>query len=953
MAYNNINNKVLTENSLLDEIVWNAQIMIRDTVLKDQVEADLYEDLETMTQGDILLGIKDKTVRFDIFVYTRDILSQIPSLSTSQVEYYEKHNDLIPQDIRPQLLQLASEKFLNNYTEKNNYYRYLHGLPDYDITGDWKGLYVDKNTISERGLMPDVTRYPLIGPQYDYVLIHELDISTIELLYETDIIDKIINDTNLLDSLRLTKKDVRYLRRMGPRSIDIYDARKAAKFELLYCPSADAIEVENRYRELIEANRRITLYTIYSEAYKFQSDYYDRFMIIMIIIQTMIDMVIELPEYIIRRDIFDVRTCKYIFESNGVEYFPDIPLKYQVALVKNLNKIIKFKSTDKCLIDICSIFGCKNINIFKYHILKSRRNFNDDTEDYMNQTVFDKKTNTEKEDELANYDLKFVKVPIFKNFDNYIRSNKNILSYDTVTSGDAYWTGDRDTAEVMNMIKEQDFTLLRSKYYSIEALLDLTERTFQLVYFTNILMYNKIDKSKLKVTLPNISTKKEFELTDVIALLYTLAYLYYGAEDTIMDTQSKVLSVLGFNFEADLTKIGEYIYNNYQGKTLEELGVHGFKIPPMDKILTYKQLMEIYTTNKNIYDHVKNMLINPPNKEMYDIYRYIYKSLFIMKLNMEQYKLPNGNIAHTYSEFFSHKDSLIYTFIEEIKSINDSGKRQTACVNAIQSITNYLRDYLDEDKINFIYIFGNLPSISLDFIKHYIEEIINFFKSFKIFTHDMSMTYRFTDKYDNYIQIIDWMLLKYIFHKSEVVKIEDWIANNKVGITKDTYTDIMDKVWLYINRTLSKNYSEFMDNYKYTRLTKSIKVVQEYFSKFYSDEFMNKQILDEMFILYTTLLCTDNSIPHDDIYKILYYLHKDEYIKDYIKDSIFTNVIHSKVSDRFDISYDIMKKDKYSLATKAILGREIIFKSNINMQISTYYDADIIYDNIQIIPTYE
>ena len=64
--------------------------------------------------------------------------------------------------------------------------------------------------------------------------------------------------------------------------------------------------------------------------------------------------------------------CKYIFESNGVKYFDDIPLKYQIALVKNLNKLIKFKSTDKCIVDIISIFGINNIEVFKYYIMKDR-----------------------------------------------------------------------------------------------------------------------------------------------------------------------------------------------------------------------------------------------------------------------------------------------------------------------------------------------------------------------------------------------------------------------------------------------------------------------------------------------------------------------------------------------------------------------------------------------------
>ena len=106
--------------------------------------------------------------------------------------------------------------------------------------------------------------------------------------------------------------------------------------------------------------------TIYSQAYKFQSDYYDRFIMIMIIIQSFIDMIELSPEYIIQRELFDLRTIQYVFESQGVEFFPDIPLKYQKRLVKNLNTLIKYKSCDKNLLDIVSLFGFDNIELFKY-----------------------------------------------------------------------------------------------------------------------------------------------------------------------------------------------------------------------------------------------------------------------------------------------------------------------------------------------------------------------------------------------------------------------------------------------------------------------------------------------------------------------------------------------------------------------------------------------------------
>ena len=109
---------------------------------------------------------------------------------------------------------------------------------------------------------------------------------------------------------------------------------------------------------------------IYFQATEVRNKYYDRIMMIMIIVQAFDDMIIRAPEYIIRRDVFDLRTIQYIFDSCGVEFFPDIPLKYQKRLVKNLNRLIKYKSCDKNLIDISKLFGFDNIQLFKYWLMK-------------------------------------------------------------------------------------------------------------------------------------------------------------------------------------------------------------------------------------------------------------------------------------------------------------------------------------------------------------------------------------------------------------------------------------------------------------------------------------------------------------------------------------------------------------------------------------------------------
>lgn len=944
-------NKVLTDNPLLDEIVWNAKMLARGVVLKDQTEADRYETLESVQNGDMLIAINQYNVRFDRFLYTEELLRKVPNISEEQVIAWSRDNSLIPENMQSTLLRYAVEDFSNNYIEKNKYYRMLHGEPSYDETGEWQGLWIDVNTIKINNQMPDISPYYISMEGTDYQLIHRLSLGLSEILFDSGAIDHIIHDDDLLSGFGLSKSDVLYLKYIGSRSIEYYDARVAERFEMLYCPSADSVEVEVRFKELLEANRLCTLYTVYSEAYKFQSDYYDRFMMIMIIVQTMIDMIVELPEYLIRRDVFDTRTCQYIFEANGVEYFPEIPIKFQVALVKNLNKLIKFKSTDKCLVDICSIFGCKSIQIFKYYILKDRKVTTATDLEYFNKEkeIEDSEGHTETVmDEDSNYDVKFVKVPILDSYDDYIRRESNIYDYDSIIDGDGYWNGDKNYDMVLEEIKDMDFTLLRSKYYSVEAMIDITERMFELVYFMNILLYNHVDKSKLLVSLPSISTKSNFELVDVILTLYSLSYIYYGVEDEIMDTQGKVLQILGFNFEADLNAIGEYLFENHGRLSLKDLHCEGFMIPE-EGILTYKQLELIYTTNKDIYDHVMFQLTHPLKKEIYDSYMYIYKSLFITRLNMEYFTLPNGKMAETYTDFLTFKEPLLAAFLMEVKSINTTDKRQTACINAIQSITTYLKDYIDQDMVDFDNIFSGLPSISLDFIKKYVQKVIDFFKSFKIFTHDMSITYLFQDKFHNTIFMIDWILIKYFFEKAEVIKIEDWIKSNFVHMEPHEKIEHIDKIWLSIDRWIQRNFSDYY-NEKWKDYTNIIRDMSEYYSHF--DSFEEIEIVDEVYRLLVSIILSTRYDINDEIIDKIYTLEKEEFFTDTIQDMIVNMIVDVEYHQRLrpiDRKSYISFMDLYT--RRASMMNDRIGKSTIS-QILNDGKYNIM-DNHYVIHTYE
>lgn len=773
--------KTYTDNPLLDQIIYEVKGMIADgIILMDTDEADKNETIESLKMADRYAQIIEGHPHFEFFDYTKEQIMRLPYMSKETAMAYSINKSMIPEPLRPQLLKIACDDFLASYEEQNNYYRMLYGLPNYKE----RGIHLTQKQIA---LLKDKSFN--IGKY-----IHEMDNSEI----------RILEIYGILDEIKQQYPDKKYLWHLGERRIDPYIARRTPRFGLLYLPPCDSNEVYKKFNSLLVNNRALIINTLYSEAYKYQSDYYDKFMMIMIIIQSFVDMIVLSPEYIISRELFDMRTIQYVFESQGVKFFPDIPLKYQKRLVKNLNRLIKFKSCDKNLIDIASLFGFEDVGLFKYWILKDPIMNGDGT--YRHDTYEDPKTGEDKENVNANYQLKFIKVPLDGIAEEALMDKFNILDYDDMVEDDVYWNGIYTKEYVKTTILEHEFNMCMSKYIGMETTCSMAELSMQLCYLINMIMYS-VDTTEIKVSVPEISTTHSFSLIDLLITLYSLGYLYRGIEDNIIYDPVRSMAVCGFNFDVDMNKLADYVAE--KDFTLEELGVDGFVIPK-DGIFSFDQLLEIYTNNKNIYKHLAHEIINANDKDIYDIYKKIFDSLMYCNLNFD-YFTQFGVQPKTYKEFLEMKSGHLYSIILECSKVEKLEDRRIECTKYVDYITQAIEIYLDSDE--FKYIFHGIPTASVDFIRKYLFEVLNFFKSYMVdFTH-VNMVYVFDDRLDNRVQIIDRVLFSYMYEKKDIVSIEDFIKYI-IHMEPKESVQILEKIAFDItrwNKQLFKSKVEIID----------------------------------------------------------------------------------------------------------------------------------------------
>ena len=795
-------NKIYTDNPYVDEMVYYTKLLAADTVLKLKDRADHSETAESLKNGDLYVSCIEGTAVIEVF----------PTISTSAfnaagiVDYgtmtlYREKPSRIPSAKRTLITNALIKEYIEGYEELNPYYRMLHGLPpvgEADYIEDWippDGVQLQLYTQDKNG------EYTIPRP------IHTFDANEIAILEQYGIIDSII------------EKDpakYEYMRHLGTKAIDYYLARRANRFDVLYVPEVESEAIAQMYRDKIDENKFYVLRTIYSEAFKYSSDYYDNMISIFIVLITMIDIISRVQEFITRKEIFDIRSVQYIFQSNGIPFFGEIPLKYQISMVKNLHTLLKYKSTAKCMVDICSIFGFDNVKIFKYYLLKDRQTELDGSYKYAYNE--DGSENLEEE-----YELKFIKLPLDEDLDSYIRDQTSHYDYDEITLQDPTWDGGRAHNEVIASILKEEFNLARTKYMSIDSVTDIAKASIQQNYFFNMLYDNVALESMVTVQVPYIATGRSFNVADLFTLLTALTYKYNGFVDQIVETDaSNVLYVNGFNFKADLAKLAEAVTNSklMQAEKDAALGLIDKYNMPNVSIPSFKEMMNMYVNNLEVRDELVQGMLNADNKEIYDIYKQLYDSLMIVELTFDYYKNPETGEYYketltidgetkeyiTYTEFLHHRDLDLYGILGEIDNFEDETAREQYIATVIDSIVYALEEFIDTTE--FQALFSNIPAMSADAAKQYIVSIINFYKSYKVDFLGINTIYTIDDKLEAAIKLIDKIDFTRLFDKEERVDLVERLSELKVTNNPEDRVALIERIYFDIYTFAEKYYRD-------------------------------------------------------------------------------------------------------------------------------------------------
>jgi hypothetical protein len=571
--------------------------------------------------------------------------------------------------------------------------------------------------------------------------------------------------------------------------------RLASDFSLLWYPSdiLSAVEV-SKFKTAYSRALTYFMKVCYNEAYQVTNVDYKklcRMFIVFLAMKQYLNMRLENVDDI---DFFDEYSIRNLFLSYGLDYFFDMPLKYQRRILKNINQLIKNKGTDKGLVSVLSVFGFDNIKIMRYILAKE----------------YEKDPETGKI-LIDNPQLRFYEL---SNSDTRIEdaiANANEYDYDSFVAEDKYW---QLTDEQTALLYKEDFNYIYSKYISVASYLDMMEYSFQFSYFVNFIyriedmfhvQEDKSDLDKLFFYDTLIGSGK-IGLFDSILALFSLVMKKYNFKDVILTNPNSIARVYDFNLDEFTREVKFYKDKKLLPSTIEAYKKEHLYYPDPDDSFTQSDLIELFTHNYEFRKELETIILEENDRRKYQMYQSLYKCCFLGKYRSEVF----GDFE-TFKDYLEVNSPELYNYIDqcEEKAATVGNDWDEVFNQYILEICNDIDVYLDDEALNFV-IQGN--SILTDYVREFIYQLINFIKSYTVSIKDLTTIYVFGDKFSNTIKYFDEIDFDDKQAIAELYNTNDLITWGKSELTIDV-EEYLQYIEAYLKFCNIFNQKDYLDMY--------------------------------------------------------------------------------------------------------------------------------------------
>lgn len=674
----------------------------------------------------------------DLKKYTEDVESIRYMLrNPSSIKYYLTNEQV------ENLLTLKRRETLSGYVELNNYYRTLMGLPN----------------ITWNNGTPKIENSQLIySPKVDgidsKIPIHKLPRSEQNILRNLGILD-VLYDNHKYE----------WIKYLG-LNIDIMKLRTAKNFDVVYIDYN--IPQMEQFVDLYRDIRNNYMVNYYKEYDVYQYQFYEPIVCLHLV---MTALAAVNADSIFSLDI-DERDLYTLFESFGLPRFK-FNRSYLMKLASKINILLETKGTKYGLDRISKIFD--SISIFKYFLVKKLK--------YNGAQIIPE--NAKNEDK---YDLFFVRAPLLED-DVFKYSNKeeNLIPFKKVVEQDPLWGFEDDNLE--KELLDEDFSFVESKYLTLENKVNIVTFSLECAHFYRYVIEHEKQFGKIKFYLDTV--EKNANLLELITYLQVLVFRKYQIQPDIPDNMNSVLFLYAIKNKVDYTKIKRHFKEHFKWHNDPTLRQNIDELVDIleGQNIDFKKALDIFETNYNVVQRLYDLRKKVRYKDDYDAITTAIRAISYGE------KIPELYGSHTNLEDFLFnysRDGNKYRL--RLIELEGSPERIQAFNHEITEMINQMRQYINNNKHkNIANIFNNMQNVYSDIdLVGYLEEIINFFKSYTQDLISRGFTY-VVDDLDDQLQLTERITLFLELEGWEVVLLSSIM--NKYN--KELVTLISDGLFSY------------------------------------------------------------------------------------------------------------------------------------------------------------
>lgn len=685
---------------------------------------DTLEIVQDFQRYEVCLNEKDNFYTHEN--YPEEVLISAGITDEKFLTAYSLDKYLIPESYHEEVLKAYRKYIISNYEEQNEYYRELIGLPPLSHTED-DFFYAPSDIAEEYGID-------------DTIPIHELDTASVMVLHDLGFIKELIS----------ANPKVGYLNYLGTNAMNLVEIRNARNYELLRMPNGLPESFYKLFVETYAAARDYILTIFYIKEYNAVYDQYENFIALCIVTVCLLRVSTKMVDNLIQRNFFDLKSIIMFFEAYGIPYVDTLNFSYQQLLARNVNYLLRYKSTNLAIQDVASILGFSGAQITEYYLVKEQHlDGNDeplfyykDAVDSEGNVILGEDGNPQQElDYEKTFDIYFEEVSLDEeNVQLAISSDANRVDYDVMVSSDPFWV---DDADLRKAVYENNYNYEETKYIGLSVTYKITEMIFEVCNVFRMIMDNKDRNTfELKVSMAKLSSEN-VSLFDAFVLLFALLCKRNKLAGNIASTPSKVSAVVGFNFYADFKEVRNDIIETCEKHP--ELMSEDDK----NKLLSYLSKLSIATIEdiNTIFGNIKDLnrfllaKMNDANTlKEFNVYRKLYDTLLVVDDVTTMFTKSNGEVATTFADYLDSEAHVLYNYLMQCEG--------NSITTTISYIVYQLQGFCDE--IGYLDIATN----DSDTISKALKKFINFFKSYTADLISMNTTYLLNSRFENYLRTL-------------------------------------------------------------------------------------------------------------------------------------------------------------------------------------------------------